>query len=57
MIKAFYLLKVLNQVHIKFLFKEQLLIPFSQEQMICLKTGVKENRKVAKPNLDLFEVI
>ncbi|EAR90152.2 exosome complex component CSL4 (macronuclear) [Tetrahymena thermophila SB210] len=33
---------------------KQLMIPFSWEEMICVQTGQKEKRKVAKPNISLF---
>ncbi|KRX07757.1 Nucleic acid-binding, OB-fold [Pseudocohnilembus persalinus] len=33
----------------------QLMLPYSWNQMISLQTGLKEERKVAKPNIDLFQ--
>ncbi|KAL4470173.1 hypothetical protein ABPG72_009098 [Tetrahymena utriculariae] len=33
---------------------KQLMIPYSWEEMICIQTGQKEKRKVAKPNISLF---
>lgn len=33
---------------------KELMIPYSWDEMLCIKSGLIEKRKVAKPNFDVF---
>ena len=44
-------------VFAKSLESAEIMLPFSFDQMICPRTKVKESRKVAKPDMNLFKLV